>query len=102
MHNKAMLSATANINVTQLDFPNEFLTCSRRSVSYRSMMVSSRVRAETVLKAVMDSVANLALSANTSLFIFSNRASYRMRKKEAATIRGIEEQSVTMVNFHPK
>ncbi len=102
MHSKATLSAAAKIKVVQLDFQNAVLICSWSSVSYRRVIVSSRVRAETVRNAPIDSVANLALSAKTALFIFANWVSYRIRKKEAAIIKGIEEQSVTMVSFHPK
>ena len=102
IQSKAMLSLNANINVDRLDLYKAFLICVCSNLSYRSQMVSSSVSAVTVLQAPIDSVANFALSAKTSLFIFSNWVSYLIRKNAAATIRGIDEHSVTTVNFHPK
>lgn len=97
-----MLSLIAKRKVERLDLWNAFLMCVFSNKSYRLQMVSSRVRDATVLEAPIDSVANLALSAKTWLFICSNWVSYRTRKKAAAMIRGIEELSATAVNFQPK
>ena len=102
MQSKEILSAIANINVVQLAFNHAFLIWSCINLSYLLIIVSSSVRADTVLKAPMASAANFALSAKTSLFSFSNCVSYRILKKAAAMMSGIEEQSVMSVSFHPK
>ena len=97
-----MLSLKAKRNVDSPDLYKARLMCVLSRVSYRLDIVSSNVSAATVREASMASVANFALCSKTSVFICSNWVSYLIRKMAAATTRGMEEDTDTMVNFQPK
>src|SRR3569833_1691673 len=93
------LIAKTKVEIAALRKPVLMWCCS--SLSYRLQMESSSVSDDTVRKALMDSVANLALSANTALPFFSNSRSYFTRRKAVPRMMGIEVSTVTTVSFQP-
>lgn len=75
MQGSIILSLAAKTSVEYFDLSKAPLTWAFSRVSYRSQIMFSNVNALTVLKAEIDSAANLELSAKTAWFI-----AYRVRR----------------------